>query len=178
MTTIQVNLKIERAWAMPSPWTFQIPPIKKLLDKYVKDGKGWVDPFSGRSTLAEFRNDLDPRTPCESHLDAAEYCKSLSGEFEGVLFDPPYSGRQVKELYTYLNRKVHRDDTNAYFYANVKRLIAPKIKIGGFAISCGWNSNGFGRKYGFEIVEILMVCHGSSHNDTIVTVELKRQMTL
>jgi hypothetical protein len=52
-------------------------------------------------------------------------------------------------------------------------LISPKIKLGGYAISFGWNSNGFGEKYGFTIIEILMVCHGSSHNDTIVVVEIK-----
>ena len=42
-------------------------------------------------------------------------------------------------------------------------------------ISCGWNSCGFGKKLGFEIVEILLVCHGRTHNDTIVTVEKKIQ---
>ena len=40
-------------------------------------------------------------------------------------------------------------------------------------IRCGWNSGGIRKKYGFEIVEILMVAHGGWHNDTIVTVEVK-----
>ena len=40
-------------------------------------------------------------------------------------------------------------------------------------ITCGWNSGGIGKKYGFEIVEILLVSHGGWHNDTIVTVEQK-----
>lgn len=39
-----------------------------------------------------------------------------------------------------------------------------------------------GLKRGFEIVEILLVAHGSNHNDTIVTVEKKvfdgEQMTM
>ena len=30
-------------------------------------------------------------------------------------------------------------------------------------------------KYGFEIIEILDVAHGSMHNDTLVTVELKEK---
>jgi hypothetical protein len=66
-----------------------------------------------------------------------------------------------------------RDDTNAYFHAEIKHAFAPKIKSGGIAISCGWNTNGFGKTLGFEIVEILVVPHGSSHNDTLVTVERK-----
>ena len=32
---------------------------------------------------------------------------------------------------------------------------------------------GDGKKYGFEIIEILLVAHGGWHNDTIVTVEKK-----
>ncbi len=49
------------------------------------------------------------------------------------------------------------------------------IKVGGYAISFGWNSSGFGKKRGFEIIEILLVAHGGRHNDTIVTVERKVQ---
>jgi hypothetical protein len=38
-------------------------------------------------------------------------------------------------------------------------------------ISCGWNSAGMGSNRGFDVQEILMVCHGGAHNDTIVVVE-------
>ena len=38
-------------------------------------------------------------------------------------------------------------------------------------ITFGWNSTGLGKKRGFEITRILIVCHGSMHNDTICTVE-------
>lgn len=31
----------------------------------------------------------------------------------------------------------------------------------------------FGKKYGFEIIEVLDVAHGSMHNDTLVTIERK-----
>ena len=40
-------------------------------------------------------------------------------------------------------------------------------------ISFGWNSIGFGKNRGFEIIEILLVAHGGTKNDTIVTVERK-----
>ena len=36
-----------------------------------------------------------------------------------------------------------------------------------------WNSGGIGKKYGFDIQEILMVAHGGWHNDTIVVVDKK-----
>ena len=49
---------------------------------------------------------------------------------------------------------------------------------GGIVISCGWNTQGMGKQNGFEIIEILLVCHGGAHNDTIVTVERKTQGNL
>lgn len=64
------------------------------------------------------------------------------------------------------------------FPTNVKDLIAPKIKPNGVAICCGWDSIGFGKKRGFELLELLLVCHGGRHNDTIVTVERKINMCL
>ena len=171
-------MKIERVWAMPNRWTFTIKPIKKLVLRYVGDGKGWIDPFAGMNSPAEFTNDLNPEAKAEYHMPAKDFAELMEGPFEGVLFDPPYSGRQVKECYNALDIKVQMDDTNAFFYTCVKTPLIPKIKPGGYVISCGWNSNGFGKTRGFEIVEILLVAHGGRHNDTIITVEKNVQTNL
>jgi hypothetical protein len=40
-------------------------------------------------------------------------------------------------------------------------------------LSFGWNSTGMGQKRGYEIIEILIVAHGSAHNDTICMAERK-----
>ena len=64
-------------------------------------------------------------------------------------------------------------DTSTNFYNRTKNLLADKIKEGGLAICFGWNSVGFGKNRGFEMIEVLLVCHGGHHNDTIVTVERK-----
>lgn len=171
-------MKIERIWAMPNKWTFKIKPIKELIDRYVGNGKGWIDPFSGNSNIAEHTNDLNPAMPSKSHRDAIDFCNDLEGYFEGALFDPPYSPTQAKLVYEGIGIKFEANDGNSNFYWRVKRAIAPKIKLGGYAITCGWNSNGFGKKLGFKIIEILLIAHGSSHNDTIVTVEKKIQSNL
>lgn len=167
-------MKINRVWAMPNKDTFTIKPIAELLNKYVlNNGNGWIDPFAGKHSPAELTNDLNPDAPTRFHLHAKDFALSISGnEFNGVLFDPPYSLRQLKECYDSVGIKMFKDDSTR-FPQNVKEIIAPKIKTGGFAISCGWNSQGFGKKLGFEIVEVLLVAHGRSHNDTIVTVDLK-----
>jgi len=169
---INTKVKFRREWAMPSEWTFTIQPIAKLIARYVGDGKGWIDPFAGENSPAEITNDLNPKRPAKFHLHAKDFAKQLTGQFKGCLFDPPYSIRQTKECYSGFGYSMTQDDTN-YFPNNVKDLIAPKIETGGIAISFGWNSGGFGKNLGFEIIEILLVPHGGHHHDTIVTVERK-----
>jgi len=87
-----------------------------------------------------------------------------------VLYDPPYSVRQVSEVYRKLGQSVNMETTQASYWSKQKEQIGKKD---GIVISCGWNSGGVGKKYGFEILEILLVPHGGAHNDTIVTVERK-----
>jgi hypothetical protein len=168
---------IRRVFSRASKATFTIPPIKELVNKYVKnDGKGWIDPFSGDNSPAEYTNDLNPEKPTKYHMDAVEFCKLLSNLniiCIGGLFDPPYSYRQVTEHYAEAGIKATSMDTSYNFYNRVMTVLAPMIPIGGYALSFGWNSNGFGKSKGFEIVEILVVAHGLHHNDTICTVERK-----
>jgi len=59
------------------------------------------------------------------------------------------------------------------FYEKVKSAICDAVRPGGYAITFGWNTNGFGVTRGFRIVEIMTIAHGGSKNDTIVVVEKK-----
>lgn len=165
-------MKFERIWAMPSPWTFTIDPIKRLIHRYVGDGSGWVDPFAGENSPAEFTNDLNPERSAKFHLHAKEFSQRLNMKYRGVLFDPPYSLRQTKECYDSFGYGMSLEDTQS-FPNNVKDILAPKIEVGGIAICFGWNSGGFGKNLGFEMIEILLAPHGGHHSDTIVTVERK-----
>jgi hypothetical protein len=170
-------VKFSRIWAMPSRETFTILPIAELVARYVGDGKGWADPFAGNNSPAEFTNDLNPQTRAKSHLNANDFANSLSTGLTGVIHDPPYSLRQLKECYDDIGASLSSDETKTFPW-RVKEILAPKVRPGGLAICCGWNSGGFGERKGFELVEILMVPHGRSHNDTIVTVERKMNESL
>jgi len=165
-------MKIERIWAMPSKNTFAIPPINSLIRQYVS-GKS-IDPFANVNKLALITNDINPDYPTDYHMDALNFLKTFSDEdVDCVLYDPPYSPRQVSEIYTKLGKTVNMETTQASFWSNMKKEIGRIIKIDGIVLSCGWNSGGIGKKYGFELLEILLVPHGGQHNDTIVTVERK-----
>ncbi len=165
---------INRKWGMPSRWTFQIPPVADLLARYVGDGKGWIDPFAGMSSLAEVTNDLNPDRIAKYHLDALPFLTQLEGHYKGALIDPPYSPRQVKECYDSIGQKMFKTDAMlGCIRGKYKAVLNVLLDPGAIVITCGWNSVGMGKELGFELIEILLVCHGSDHNDTIVTVERK-----
>ena len=159
---------------MPNKNTFDIPPIKALLSEEVDINKYWIDPFANKNKIASVTNDLSLEYDTDYHLDALEFLKLFEdSSVDGVLYDPPYSPRQVSECYNDVGYTVTWDTTKASFWGNHKREISRIVKIGGKVITFGWNSGGIGYKYGFEIERIILVPHGGWHNDTICTVEVK-----
>ena len=159
-----------RTWSMPSIWTFGMKPVQRLFKDY-KVGLGWVDPFAGEKSPAEHRNDIEGRGN-PSKMDALEFLKTLPNEsFVGVLFDPPYSVEQCLRRYT----PKHKGTAGrAEYWGKCKKEIARILKPQGVCISFCWDSVGMGKVRNFEVIEILLICHGACHNDTIVTVDQKR----
>ena len=171
--TVNSNISIERVWAMPNKNTFEIKPIQELLQEEVDDGF-WIDPFANRNKIASVTNDLNEEFDTDYHMDALDFMKMFdTASVDGVLYDPPYSPRQVSECYNNVGYNVTWDTTKASFWGNHKKEISRIVKLGGKVITFGWNSGGIGYKYGFEIERILLVPHGGWHNDTICTVEVK-----
>jgi hypothetical protein len=174
---------INKSWAIPSHNTFSITPINNLIRRYKEDTSTSVDIFARNNRLATFTNDLNPNTEAEYHLDAIDFVEVLKAQnvkADLILFDPPYSPRQVSECYQSVGKKVTAKDTSAAFYSDIKDAILSICHIGTIVMSFGWNSTGMGAKRGFEQIEILLVNHGGSHNDTICTVEqfTKQQIDL
>ena len=167
-------MRIERAWAMPNKQTFSIKPVKNLIDYYAH-GEVSVDPFSSTNTICKYRNDLDPNVGATHNLDALEFLKLFADEsVDFLLFDPPYSPRQVSESYKKFGKTVNMETTQSSFWTKLKKEVARIMVKEGIVISFGWNSGGIGKKLGFDIKHILLVAHGGAHNDTICTVEQKR----
>lgn len=164
------KMRIDRVWAMPNKYTFTIKPIKQLLDEEIGGGR-WLDPFAGMHSPVPMncRNDLDPEMPAESHKCALEFLRGYGdNSCDGVLYDPPYSITQAKQY-------GKKEFSSMKYWAQVKNEMARIIKTGGKAICCGWTSMGLGKNRRFEMMRILLCPHGGSKNDTIVTVEIKKQ---
>ena len=107
-------------------------------------------------------------------MDALDFLRTFEdNEVNVVLFDPPYSPRQVSECYKKLDKTVNMQTTQSSFWGKLKKEVGRILAPDGICITCGWNSGGIGKTLGFSIEEILLVAHGGWHNDTIITVERK-----
>ena len=166
-------MRMEQVWSMPNKATFQIPPVRKLLKRYVGDGKGWIDPFSGGSSFAEITNDINEKLKATSHVDALEFLKGFDKRsVKGVLFDAPYSYEKAIRLYG-----VKYEDTQSFFnhIMDCKKEVCRIVDDDGLVIIFGWTSNGLGTVNGFDMIELLLITHGWQTNDTIVTVECRTE---
>lgn len=135
-----------------------------------------IDPFANNSKIATVTNDLNPDFNTDFHLDAFDFLKMFdNNSIDVVLYDPPYSTRQVSESYKNVGKEVTALDTSANWRKKHLDEIQRILKPNGIAICFGWNTNGVGKTRGFEMVEVLIVAHGGSHNDTLCTVEIKNK---
>jgi hypothetical protein len=159
-------------WAMPNKYTFQIPQCYNFISKHImiqseNFGKHpiIIDPFCGTSKIANIRNDMR-----ESGVDSLVWLKRLDPHvFDVVLFDPPYTPRQLKECYDDIGMALH--DTTAGYWGKLKdeivRITAPE----GIILSFGYGASQVGMKRGFKIYDGLVILHGGNHNATICMAE-------
>lgn len=167
-----------RHWDMPSADTFSIPTIAGFVQKYLIKSTISIDPFARNKRWATYTNDLNPETRAEYHMEALDFLEMLNQKevkADLIIFDPPYSARQVAECYAQVGRKTTMQDTQGRSWTNWKAAIAPLCAENGIVLSFGWNTVGMGLKHGYEILEICLVCHGGVHNDTICMAERKKE---
>lgn len=175
---VRDSVAFSRVWSMPSSDTFTVKPISEMVRRYLANSKSSCDPFARNTRLATYTNDINPNTNAQYHLDAEEFLYTLARgrvRCDLVILDPPYSPRQISECYKEAGIPCGMTETqNAALYSRIKKAVAAILEPDAIVLSFGWNSAGMGLKYGFEIIELMLVCHGAAHNDTICLAERKR----
>jgi len=159
---------------MPNSNTFEIGPIRSVVEREVAASDGlWIDPFAADKDYADVTNDLNPEYDCDHNQKALAFLEGFDdGSVDGgVLYDPPYSPRQIKEVYDRVGLETDMQTTQARTWSNWKEQIGRVCAPGATVVSFGWRSGGVGMTHGFEKREILLVPHGGQHNDTICVVE-------
>lgn len=175
---IEMPIQFSRQWAMPSADTFSIPPIGEFVKKYLRESKVSVDPNARNKRWATYTNDLNPDTAAEYHKDAIvflRYLKMCGVKVDLVIFDPPYSRHQVKEVYQGIGRHygLHDAQYHSINWKTEREIINLILDIGGIVLSFGWHTNGMQQSGCYEIIEQMNVAHGGAHNDTICMAERK-----
>ena len=166
-----------REWAMPNSNTFDILPIKSFIQRYNNINLISIDPFANKSRFAKITNDIDSNYKTDYNLDALDFLKTFKNEsVDIVIFDPPYSPRQISECYKKLGKTVNMETTQSSFWSKLKDEISRITKPNSYVLSFGWNSNGMGINRGFALKEVLLVAHGGNHNDTICLAERKKKI--
>lgn len=160
---------------MPSGDTFSVPPIRGFVDSYLTNSSVSIDPFARNKRLATYTNDLNPDTAAQYHMDAEKFLLKLASDgvkADLIIFDPPYSPRQISECYKSIGIEVGMGETqSALLYQRVRDAIVPVATEDAIVLSFGWNTVGMGKRHGFEQIEIMLCCHGGAHNDTICLAE-------
>lgn len=165
---------------MPNHETFSIKPIAEFVANYACRSTISIDPFARNKSIATYTNDLDPTTSASWHMDAEEFLRFLPSVMEGrkadlIYFDPPYSPRQISECYKSIGLAVGMKETQSgAMYKRVRDAMMPLLAPEAVVLSFGWNTVGMGKNRGFEIEEIMLVCHGGAHSDTICLAERLR----
>lgn len=159
---------LSRHFSMPNGDTFSMKPVADFIERNVNRSGLVADPFARNSRIADLRNDLSPKTAAEYHMGAVDFLKFLGDrtDITSVLFDPPYSPRQISECYKEAGLTATMKDTqNARFYKECRDAMKVFLRPGDVVLSFGWNSVGMG--VGWERIETMLVYHGGAHNDTI-----------
>lgn len=171
------RIVIRRVWAMPSADTFDIPAIAGFVQKHLMKSRCSIDPFARNKRWATHTNDLNPETAAQHHLEALDFLKMLEAKgvrTDLVLFDPPYSPRQIQECYAAAGKAATKQDTqSARLKLECRKIITRLATPNARVLSFGWNTVGMGR--GWTQEEILLVCHGGDHNDTICVSERRNE---
>lgn len=174
-------MTISRVWAMPNKDTFNIKPITEFVQRFLKSSKVSIDPFARNKRWATHTNDLNPQTEAEHHMECEDFLRHLitkGVKADLVILDPPYSPRQVKECYDSIGLKMSQTDAMGGAARKRRRaLIEQLVKPEATVLTFGWDTNGMG-KNGWQIDEILLVAHGSDHNDTICMAESRLPITM
>jgi len=166
-------MKFSRLWAMPNGDTFSIPPIRDFVQSYLSKSKISIDPFARNKLWATHTNDLNPQTEAEHHMESRDFLRMLVSQkivADLLIFDPPYSPRQISECYATAGLKAGMSDTqNARLVKECRDLMRVLASRDCICLSFGWNSAGMGK--GWTTEEMMLVAHGGCHNDTICMAE-------
>ena len=144
------------------------------------------DPFAREGFVGKLENcisnDLSPEFNTDFNLEFKDFSllmKTFNKSFDLVVFDPPYSLRQLKEHYDGIGKDLKLWQTHNMWGVG-KTALAECMPVGSITISLGWTTAGFGKKRGFQkkAIHVFEQAAREDRYSLFVVVEEKVQFTL
>lgn len=146
-------------------WTFEYQPAREFVEDRLHGRV--LNACAGKTKLDHdgevVRNDLNPERDADLHVDVTEIADHfVTGEFDVVVFDPPFDDHQAEDKYDGL-----RADSVLEAFQQFQKLVRPN----GHVITFGWNSWGMTSIDAFDREETVLLQRGPCLRDVIVTVD-------
>ena len=153
-------------------WTFEYAPARDFVEERLHGRV--LNACAGRTRLDHdgeiVRNDLNPAIDADLHVDVTELAEHfVPGEYDVVVFDPPFDDHQAEDKYDGL-----RADSVLDAFREFQKLVAPD----GHVITFGWNSWGMSSIDAFEREETVLLQRGPCLRDVIVTVDRRTNYSI
>lgn len=189
MSEIESSFRVTNITSTP----FDNLHIRSIIDRYIRELNSTLqgnvsicDPFARECFTNQMENcitnDMNPAFDTDYNLEFKAFAKemwTIYKKFDLILFDPPYSLRQLKEHYDGIGSKMALWQSQN-MWKDGKDILARQVRVGGYVISLGWTTSGFGKKRGFKKVAV-HVMEQAAREDRyalLITVEQKVQSTL
>lgn len=173
---------------------FENRHVKQIIERVIrrinenKEGTVHIcDPFSNNKTTrlqgtTLITNDLNPEFNSTYNMEANDFAELMEREnkaFDLILFDPPYSLRQLKDCYEGVGSNLPHWQTQN-MWGRAKDALAQCVSPGGYVISFGWSTHGFSASRGFEVQEIhnFQQAGKDGRYNILIVVEKKIRQTL
>lgn len=155
--------------------THGLERVIKICDPFAREG------FVGKLPNC-ISNDLNPEFDTDYNLEFKDFARVMHMKkmaFDLVVFDPPYSLRQLKEHYDGIGKDLKLWQTHN-MWGEGKNMLAHHMPVGSVVISLGWTTYGFGRKRGFQkkAVHVLEQTAREDRYSLFVVIEEKVQHKL
>ena len=167
------NLK--RVHCALSTETFMTKPIRDLLTRWIGSDHLMVDPFACNAKRVTTTYDISDGAVAQCHTDVLNFLALMKRDgrkFDRGLFYPMHTSRQLAECFEENGHNLAQAGTQSFWH-KARDDLNEVIKPGGIVISFGWSSVGMGKRRGYQLIDGLLMCHGSDRPDTIAVVEQK-----
>ena len=155
-------------------WTFKDTTVRKWVEERLNGDV--LNACAGETQLSHsreiHRNDVNTDRPADTHHNLKELDQHLTGPFDTVVYDPPWSVFQVNDKYEGRGQDTIKQST--LMAKAIDNLIGP----GGVVLGFGYTINMLPTSLGYDLKEVAVFTIPGPGKDFFGSVHEKKNMDL